>query len=163
MHIIFSHGKESGPWGSKIRYLAEIAGRYGKVSSIDYQDLAEPDLRVKRLHNHIEHPHHTLLVGSSMGGYVSAVVAQQTPVAGLFLLAPAFFLPGYQVQQFRPVSTPQWVVHGWRDDVIPFSHSVRYAELQQCHCHLLDGEHRLNSALGDIGQLFEQCLRQLSL
>ncbi|HCL11884.1 MAG TPA: alpha/beta hydrolase, partial [Alteromonas sp.] len=29
MKVIFSHGKESGPWGTKIRVLANIAEEMG--------------------------------------------------------------------------------------------------------------------------------------
>jgi len=29
MKIFFSHGKESGPWGSKIQWLASIASEHG--------------------------------------------------------------------------------------------------------------------------------------
>ncbi|MDQ7048472.1 MAG: hypothetical protein Q9M92_02600 [Enterobacterales bacterium] len=41
MQVIFSHGKESGPWGSKIKQLAEIAISFSfQVQSIDYQGKA---------------------------------------------------------------------------------------------------------------------------
>ena len=37
MKIIFSHGKESGPWGTKIKRLANVAKRLNcSVESIDY-------------------------------------------------------------------------------------------------------------------------------
>lgn len=48
--VIFAHGKESGPWGSKIKHLAAIADSLGAmVMSPDYSDLADPDARVERL------------------------------------------------------------------------------------------------------------------
>jgi len=38
--VIFSHGKESGPWGSKITTMSKVAEQLGfRVESIDYQDL----------------------------------------------------------------------------------------------------------------------------
>ena len=41
MKVYFSHGKESGPWGSKIKRLANIAKEHGcSVDSIDYSDLS---------------------------------------------------------------------------------------------------------------------------
>ena len=50
MKVYFSHGKESGPWGSKIQKLASIASEHGcTVDSIDYTDLMDPDQRVERL------------------------------------------------------------------------------------------------------------------
>ena len=67
--VIFAHGKESGPWGSKIRFLASIAERFGaRVISPDYSDLSDPDVRVRRL---LDMPLNTsessplVLVGSS--------------------------------------------------------------------------------------------------
>ncbi|MEP0710601.1 MAG: alpha/beta hydrolase, partial [Algoriphagus sp.] len=73
MKVFFSHGKESGPWGSKIKRLANIAEEYGcSVDSIDYADNPDPDLRVERLVNILKDVKEDfLLVGSSMGGYVS--------------------------------------------------------------------------------------------
>ena len=41
--VVFSHGKESGPWGSKITTLSNVANDMGfGVESIDYQDLDCP-------------------------------------------------------------------------------------------------------------------------
>ena len=48
--VCFSHGKESGPWGSKIKCLAKVAERCGfAVESIDYQGIGDPDERVEKL------------------------------------------------------------------------------------------------------------------
>jgi predicted esterase YcpF (UPF0227 family) len=95
MKIIFSHGKESGPWGSKIKRLANTAEQYGcKVDSIDYSDILDPDLRVERLINVLQEAKEDfILVGSSMGGYVSLVASEKVAVKGMFLLAPALFMP----------------------------------------------------------------------
>ena len=39
--VVFAHGKESGPWGSKIKHLAALAGQRGaQVLSPDYAQLA---------------------------------------------------------------------------------------------------------------------------
>lgn len=84
--VIFSHGKESGPWGSKIRALADVAERLGaQVMSVDYREHThgtpqdqnaegEADRRVDQLLS-ITLPMHSqlVLVGSSMGAYVSTV------------------------------------------------------------------------------------------
>ena len=77
MKVYFSHGKESGPWGTKIKALAAIAKEHGcKVESVDYTDLASPDARVSRLIELLgSEIDKYVLVGSSMGGYVSLVAA----------------------------------------------------------------------------------------
>lgn len=49
MKVYFSHGKESGPWGTKIKRLAATAREYNcDVDSIDYTDTFDPDLRVEQ-------------------------------------------------------------------------------------------------------------------
>ena len=70
MKVIFSHGKESGPWGSKITKLAIIAKELGfDIDSIDYTNLTTPDERVLKLNNYLENETQSyILVGSSMGG-----------------------------------------------------------------------------------------------
>jgi pimeloyl-ACP methyl ester carboxylesterase len=158
--ILFAHGKESGPWGTKIKHLADIAEGLGcNVLSPDYSDLLDPDARVQRLLSMDLTPHNMLvLVGSSMGGYVSTVVSQKFKPTGLFLMAPAFYLPGYAEQ--APVSGADrtCVVFGWQDEVIPVEHGIRFAQAQRAKLHVMDGDHRLKTVLAELGALFEQFL-----
>ena len=95
-----------------------------------------------------------VLVGSSMGGYVSTVASETLKPDALFLLAPAFYLPGYASQDPVPYATSTFVVHGWGDDVVPSGNSIDFARRQRCALHLLDGDHRLNAALPAIEPLF---------
>ena len=86
MKVIFSHGKESGPWGTKIQCLAKVAEQAGcDVESVDYQNMDDPDLRVAKLVRLLEDEEDAvLLVGSSMGGYVSIVATEAVAVQGVF-------------------------------------------------------------------------------
>lgn len=81
MKLIFSHGKESGPYGRKIITLAQIALSKGlHVQSLDYQGTPSPETRAEKLIDVLsitKEPH--LLVGSSMGAYVTLIVAIQGP------------------------------------------------------------------------------------
>lgn len=159
MKIYFSHGKESGPWGSKIKRLANIAQDQGFcVESIDYSDILDPDLRVERLLKRVENiEEDILLVGSSMGGYVSLVASEQAPVKGLFLLAPALFMKGYKKQIYQRSAKVE-IVHGWSDDIIPAEHSIKFAKNSDCSLHLISGDHRLNSSIEVVEKLFSQFL-----
>lgn len=172
--VVFSHGKESGPWGSKIQGLADVVTRLGgTVISIDYREhpisthhdqnaLGEADRRVEQLVSTSLPKHSNLiLVGSSMGGYVSTIASSQLQVDGLFLLAPAFYLPNYNNQDPAPSAKQTMIIHGWGDDVVPVRNSIRFAELHRCDLHLLDGDHRLNDALPKIEPLFEVFLKQI--
>lgn len=163
MKVIFSHGKESGPWGRKIKVLADIAERKGfVVESIDYTDSIDPDVRVQQLDSFLKADNRScILVGSSMGGYVSAVNALHHDIKGLFLMAPALFMPNYQKQAY-PVNCKTVVVHGWKDDVIPSSHSLKFAEQANATLHLVDGDHSLNAVLPDLSLWFEQFLNVVS-
>lgn len=162
--VVFSHGMESGPWGTKIKVLAEAAKECGyAVQSIDYQFTKDPDERVQHLLNAKPTADCLVLVGSSMGGYVSAVAAEQLDVAGLFLLAPAFYMSIGQQQNPQAVARKTQVIHGWRDEIIPFEHAIRYAQRHAAALQLLDDEHRLIASLPHIKQAFVIFLKSLEL
>jgi alpha/beta superfamily hydrolase len=159
MKVYFSHGKESGPWGSKIKRLANIAKEHGySVNSIDYSDILDPELRVERLVNVLKDADDDfILVGSSMGGYVSLVASEQVKAKGLFLLAPALFMQGYKKQIYSNKTNIE-IVHGWSDDVIPPENSIKFAKSTDCSLHLISGDHRLNSSIEVVEKLFHQFL-----
>jgi len=163
MKVCFSHGKESGPWGTKIKRLAKIAENMGcGVESIDYTDTMDPDLRVERLLGVLaKEQDEFVLVGSSMGGYVSLVASQEVHAEAIFLMAPALYIPGYERQEYRSRCSHIEIVHGWSDDVIPVEHSIRYAQEANCTLHLISGDHPLNSSLEVVAGLFERFLEQV--
>jgi pimeloyl-ACP methyl ester carboxylesterase len=164
MKILFSHGQESGPWGSKIKQLAQVAEGLGfEVDSVDYQGIESPELRVEKLLGVIGHDHNVILVGSSMGGYVSMVAASKLAtskkgVKAVFLLAPALYMPGYAVQDYPLDGDLVEIVHGWSDEVIGVEHSIKFAQASKCSLHLIDGDHRLKSSITTVISLFERFL-----
>lgn len=132
-----------------------------EVDSIDYTDTMDPDVRVDRLVNVLKHEQQDIiLVGSSMGGYVSLVASAQVAVKGVFLLAPALYISGYKVQEY-PCNTVVEIVHGWSDDVIPPENSIKYAQHTESSLHLINGDHRLNSSMEEVTQLFNVFLNKL--
>ena len=170
--VIFSHGKESGPQGSKIQALMAIALRHGaQVMSVNYREHpkgtfhnqdapGEADRRVAQLVNTPQPKHLKLiLVGSSMGGYVSTIASYQLEVDGLFLMAPAFYLPGYSEQEPVARAKTTLLVHGWNDEVVPVRNSIEFAQKNLCALHLLNGDHRLSGVLPQVERLFEMFLR----
>jgi alpha/beta superfamily hydrolase len=163
MKIIFSHGKESGPWGTKIKHLAEIARKHKcEVDSIDYRAYANPDDRVLQLLNYLKNEEEEfILVGSSMGGYVSIVASEQVEATAVFLLAPALYLEGYNKQEYLSKSKNIEIIHGKSDEVIPFGNSVKYAKEAKCTLHLIEGDHRLNTSLEQVEEIFEEFLLKL--
>ncbi|EDY87611.1 alpha/beta superfamily hydrolase [gamma proteobacterium HTCC5015] len=172
-HLVFSHGLESGPWGTKIRALAEVAKAQGwRVDSLDYRGEYNPEARVQQLveycrsDDRYRRAARRVLVGSSMGGYVSTVAAQELPASlrpdGLFLLAPAFYMGPYKHQQLTAPAQHIEIVHGWRDDVVPFENSLRYARQHECALHMVDDEHRLIRCLPAIQYYLKHSLATVS-
>jgi len=157
--VCFAHGKESGPWGRKITFLAEIAEHEGwAVESPDYRFTHDPDERVAHLLSlGFEHRQPLVLAGSSMGGYVSVVASSRWRPAGLFLMAPALYMPGYETDT-APQAGRTAVVHGWRDDVVPVDKALVFARRYRAACHLLDSGHTLTDQLPLLGVLFRQLL-----
>jgi alpha/beta superfamily hydrolase len=162
MKVYVSHGKESGPWGTKIKRLAAIAETMDcAVESIDYTDTMDPDLRVERLLQELaEEDEEFVLVGSSMGGYVSLVASETVDAKAVFLMAPALYMPGYQRQDYDSRCQHIEIVHGRSDDVIPPEHSIRYAKEADCMLHLIGGDHALIGSLEVVSDLFEGFLER---
>src|SRR5512137_689765 len=155
-YVVFSHGKDSEPWGSKIAAMAEIAREEGFiVESVDYRGIDEPKERVTRLLAFCKDLRGSLvLVGSSMGGYVSLAGSSLLQARGMFLLAPALYMPGYEKFSPRPAACPTTIIHGWRDDVIPVDNSVRFAREQKATLHVVDSDHRLLDQIRAINHYF---------
>jgi len=164
-HVVFSHGQEAGPWGRKISALAEVARAEGyDAHSVDYRGLEEPRARVAKLVDFCKELGGDLvLVGSSLGGYVAVASASLLHARGVFLMAPALYVQGLPELRAGVLDCPATVVHGWRDDVVPFEHSVRFAQTYKAALHLLESDHRLHNQLRVIQYLFEYFLIALDL
>jgi len=162
--VVFSHGQESGPWGTKIRAMAKCAKNLGcNVDSVDYQDIADPTERVRKLVCECAHIDDKLiLVGSSMGGHVATAAAEESGAAGLFALAPAYYMPGYEALTPLPPKIPICIVHGWHDDIVPAENSIRFAQACGATLHLVDGDHRLTANLDEISEYLTYFIKQIS-
>jgi pimeloyl-ACP methyl ester carboxylesterase len=166
--VVFSHGKESGPWGSKITAMAEVARDLKfEVLSVDYRGIDDPLARVDKLIATLAAPGAVdggvppVLVGSSMGGYVSAAAAATLRPRALFLLAPAFYMPGFEQYTPQDVPAPTTIVHGWHDDIVPVENSVRWAREHRATLHVLDSNHRLEDQIATICVLLRELLKSL--
>ncbi|WP_348672991.1 alpha/beta fold hydrolase [uncultured Abyssibacter sp.] len=156
--VVFAHGMESGPWGTKIQALAAVAARLGfAVDSPDYSHTMDPHARVRQLQALAPQSACLVLAGSSMGGYVSAQSCSALRPEGLFLLAPALYYPGFD-EEPRDIPAISTVIHGWQDTVIPPASAIRFAQTHQAELHMLEDEHRLIESLPLIELLFERFL-----
>ena len=161
--VVFSHGKESGPWGAKITAMAAVVRDLGYgVESVDYRGMEDPAQRVEKLLTvGRELPGPIALVGSSMGGHVAAAAASRLDAAALFLLAPAFYMPGFEKYTPQDVAVPTAIVHGWHDAIVPVDNSMRWAREHRAALHILDSDHRLEDQIGLICILLRSFLTAL--
>ncbi|NNF41393.1 MAG: alpha/beta hydrolase [Woeseiaceae bacterium] len=152
--VIFSHGQESGPWGTKIRAMAEQVRAMGcEADSIDYQGIEDPGERAAKLRRECAQiDDRLILVGSSMGGHVATAAAGELGAAGLFLLAPAFYMPGFEELTPAAPAIPICIVHGWHDDIVPLEHSIRFARDCSATLHVVNGDHRLTANIDEINE-----------
>ena len=161
--VVFSHGQATSPWGEKITAMAGVVRDLGLTAeSVDYQGIDDPQTRVEKLADFARpFEGRLVLAGSSLGGHVSAAAARRLTARGLFLLAPAFFMPGFEKFTPRNVGCPTVIVHGWRDDIVPVEHSIRWAREHRAALHVLDSDHRLQDQLPSICAYLRAFLQSL--
>jgi pimeloyl-ACP methyl ester carboxylesterase len=153
--VLFAHGLEGSPRGTKARYLATLGA-----------PLRVPDMRGLPLAARVEilerviAAGNVLLVGSSYGGLAAALVAQRHPdlLVGLVLCAPALCWaepPNLDPATLAaPVGLPVTVLHGLRDEVVPIAASRAYRDRSGPGVRLLevDDDHALGGSLDLVGR-----------
>lgn len=130
-----------------------------RVESVDYRGMDDPRARVQKLIAvglKLKDP--LVLVGSSMGGHVSAAAASPLSARGLFLLAPAFYMPGLEAHTPQNVAVRTAIVHGWHDDIVPVENSIRWAREHRAALHILNSNHRLEDQIEEICSLLRTFL-----
>lgn len=168
-HVFLSHGLESGPGSTKIQAMKEAAESFPGVTAVavDHRSSKDPATRLEQMRHAMENagadPRHTILAGSSMGGWVCAQTSAEQPVLGCFLLAPALALPGYP--QSSPTIQAEYVqiIHGWNDDVVPAMPVIALAEQQRLSMLMLADGHRLENSLERVVSEFRQFLVRAGL
>ncbi len=162
--VIFSHGQESGPWGTKIQAMSDVVKSIGcEADSIDYQGIADPTDRVNKLVAECRDIDDRLvLVGSSMGGHVATAAAASLKAAGLFVLAPAYFMEGYENLTPAAPDIPICIVHGWDDDIVPVENSIRFAAACKAELHILESDHRLTANIDEINYYLKRFVETLT-
>ena len=168
--ILLSHGSDSSPEATKVSALAALAEARGWRTR-------RPDYREDDVHGHAgsvaprlarlgaaiaacEVP--PVLVGSSMGAFVSALASLQHPVAGLFLMATPPAIPGVDSALDVRHDVPTLLVHGWRDELCPVDGVHAFAARRRLPLLTLDDDHRLSGSLPVIQKQFALFLDALA-
>jgi len=160
--ILLSHGSDASPQATKVSALAALAQARGwRTQRLDYREddahghAGSVAPRLARLNAAIaacDVP--PVLVGSSMGAFVSALASLENPVAGLFLMATPPAIPGVDRVLDVRQDVPTLLVHGWRDEVCPIDGIERFTERRQLPLLALDDDHRLGGSLPAIERQF---------
>lgn len=150
MKVLFCHGLESEPHGSKYQALRN-AGFNVDAPDFRGKNLAE---RVAILKPLLEDD--LLVVGSSYGGITAVLAAMQTScrLRGLVLCAPALERkepPNLSPDELQ-VTAPTIIVHGTQDYVVPVEVSRRFAQKSGVSLIETPDGHRLHDSLGQIVQ-----------
>jgi predicted alpha/beta-hydrolase family hydrolase len=169
-HVILSHGSDTGPDATKVSVLAKVAESLGWTTERpDYRDddklghaeSIEP--RIARLHERIAASRTPpVLVGSSMGAFVSGLASLEVPVGGLFLLATPALIPGSDLAFDVRLDVPTLMIHGWHDDVCPLDEIYEFAGRRELPLLILDDDHRLSAHIDAISKHFAFFLEQLA-
>lgn len=159
--LICSHGMESGPGATKISALATLAAARGiNALKPDYRDQPHWRPRLARLNVLIAEHQATgpvILLGSSIGAYISALASLAQPVTGLFLLAPPIQAePELPALDLRCAQT--WIVHGWHDELISPAQVVDFAQRHDARLLLVSANHRLDGCVPMLERQFSEFL-----
>ena len=169
-HVILSHGSGSGPQATKVSVLAEAAESMGYATERpDYRDCdalgetASVAPRVARLVERIRAASAPpILVGSSMGAFVSGLASRQAPCRALFLLALPVGMPGVDPSFDMARDIPAMLVHGFADALCPADAALAFAEQAGMPALLVDDGHRLADHVDTVERQFRLFLEHIA-
>ncbi|MDX2480973.1 MAG: YqiA/YcfP family alpha/beta fold hydrolase [Desulfuromusa sp.] len=142
MTLLFLHGLESGPHGTKYQALKKT---FGSVISPDCSGIIDPQQRLQIIMETIKQSEEQFLViGSSMGGLMALLLQQAAPerIAGMVLCAPALHRPAATGLSASTLP-PTVVIHGRQDTVVPIAASRKFG----CPLLEVDDDHSLKNSL----------------
>lgn len=169
-HIILSHGSDSGPDATKVSVLAQVAEALGWTT--ERPDYREDDAlghagcvapRVARLRAAIQaSAAPPVLVGSSMGAFVSGLASVTQPVRALFLLALPVAIPGVVDGFDLRRDIPAMLIHGYDDDICPADRALAFAAGASLPALMVPDDHRLGNHVDAIADQFHLFLSGLA-
>ena len=155
--ILFLHGRESGPQGSKYRALSAAFPK--QVLAPDCTEMPLDQRLEQALIATAELTEPVFVVGSSMGGLVAALLYQAYPerFSGYLLLAPAQHWP--EAQKITRVPENALIMAAEQDEIVPRSAIRDWAARTGVHVVWLMDEHRLGRSMPEMMLQVERGLR----
>jgi pimeloyl-ACP methyl ester carboxylesterase len=144
--IYFFHGLESGPVGTKSLRLREDFGE-DEVHTPDFEGIMDIERRLEEAERVTRGIDDMLVVGSSFGGLLSALLYSRYPERfhGYVLLAPALYHDVAQSIERMPSNSV--VIHGRHDEVVPIDAVRDFCEPYGVPFVEVDDGHRLHESL----------------
>ena len=143
MKILFLHGLESKPGGTKVKHL-ESAGHTIFNPAMPKYSLEESIAIAQGV---VDREWPDIIIRSSRGGAIASAIEKRG--ARLILIAPAWKL--YGITPIIDSSTT--VLHCPKDDIVPFEHTIELAEktnikIVECGtCHRMSDDSALTALL----------------
>ena len=155
--LVFLHGLESGPHGSKYHALCELDA---ELLAPDCSGLGDLNARLEVIEASLVGVERMVIVGSSFGGLAALLFAQREDnrerVAGVLLCAPALCLPEADSIFWVPEATV--VIHGTNDDVVPCTASEDFCAARHIRLVKVDDDHRLSQSRDLVVDLAKELL-----
>ena len=177
--LYYVHGYGSGPDGTKAKLLRE------KLGAVPIRYMEEEELDISRctenIENAIKNDIRVVLIGSSLGGFLSARVAlDNRNVKGLVLLNPAVIppdsevknspLPEKAIQEMKDTPLFQmripcdiFIIRSTGDELIPNEWVLKFAMFQEATVKFIDDDHRINRNLHRLPEMISQFLKSRNL
>ena len=154
--LVFLHGLESGPHGSKYHTLLGLG--LGEVIAPDCTGIMDVPTRLAIIETALGEHTELVLVGSSFGGLMALAYAASHPeqVAGLVLCAPAVHRPDIMEPPGVANGLPVRVLHGDHDDIVPLDAVQGWTSRHSLTLRIVADGHRLQDSHGVMGELVRE-------
>lgn len=153
MNLVFLHGLESTPYGSKYQALRAV---WPTVLAPDTQGVLDLEQRLAIVERELAGLDDLVLVGSSFGGLVAVLFTDRHPerVHGYVLCAPALHR-GHPDAVTR-VPAVAVVLHGRADDIVPIEASRVFCRRFGIELVEVEDDHVLHGSMDKMIELVRQ-------
>jgi predicted esterase YcpF (UPF0227 family) len=175
--LYYIHGYLSSPKSTKGVLFKEKLN----AKAIRYRDCEPEDLIISdclaRIKKEIENDENTILIGSSLGGFLAAKTALENPkVKQIILLNPAIIPPSVDITKIHgmpqrilsdiqetslfkeKISSSIFILIGIKDDLIPFNWPIEFALSQEATVRFFDDDHRFSNNISQIPKIIDNIL-----
>jgi len=177
--LYYVHGYQSNPNSSKGILLKQKLN----VNPIKYRE-CEPEKLIipeciKNINNIIHKDKEPILIGSSLGGFLSAKIAlDNKKIKKLILLNPAILPKDYDIKKIKDMPQrilidmlePRFfqekivaetlIIIGTEDNVVPNTWSIDFAKIQESTIKFLIDDHRFSKNIKKIPVIIEKFLSE---